>query len=99
MALFGRYGYGYVGSVGGDERFYSAGLEFLAPYSLHPRDFWGLGYARTEIPGSRGETLSEGFYNLYLTEHMRASFMLQYVFESPAGHGYLLPGARLQVGF
>jgi hypothetical protein len=30
---------------------------------------------------------------------MRASFMLQYVLESPSGQGYILPGARLQVGF
>jgi hypothetical protein len=99
VTLFARYGNGYVGSIKGRERFYSGGLQFAAPLALHPNDFWGVGYAHTDIIGGASEKLGEAYYNLHLTERMRASFMLQYVLESPAGAGYILPGARLQVGF
>src|SRR6266403_759478 len=99
IGLFARYGNGYVDTVLGREHFYSGGVQFAAPYALHPHDFWGIGYARTDVVGRISEKLAEGYYNLYLTGHMRASFMLQYVFSSASGNGYVLPGARLQVGF
>jgi hypothetical protein len=99
VTLFARFGEGHVGSIVERERFYSGGVQFGAPHALHPNDFWGLGYAYTDIANGASEKLAEGYYNLHLTEHMRASFMLQYVLESPYGAGYILPGARLQVGF
>ena len=99
ISVFARYGNGYVGDVGGREHFYSGGLQFAAPLSLHPHDFWGVGYAQTDVIGRASERLAESYYNLHLTEHMNLSLMLQYVLESERDEGYLLPGARLQVSF
>ena len=99
VSLFGRYGHGEVGDIPGKESFYSAGVAFGAPHTIHPNDFWGVGLAHTDFELGPSEKLVEGFYNLYLTGHLRASFMLQYVYESSNGAGYLLPGMRMQVVF
>jgi hypothetical protein len=99
ITLFLRYGNGEVGDVPGEESFYSGGVEFGAPHTLHPEDFWGIGVAHTDFELGPSEKLAEAFYNLHLTTHLRSSFMLQYVFESASGAGYLLPGARIQVVF
>jgi hypothetical protein len=103
VTLFARYGSGFVDGIGGNERFYSGGVSFGAPLALNPDDTWGIGYAQTEIKSGPDagaiERLGEVFYNMYLTEALRASGMLQYVFESETGEGYVLPGARLAVEF
>jgi hypothetical protein len=99
ITLFARYGNGEVGDIPGKESFYSGGVQFGAPHTLHPNDFWGIGLAHTDFEQGPSEKLAEGYYNLHLTDHLRASFMLQYVYESSNGAGYFLPGARLQVVF
>jgi hypothetical protein len=48
------------------------------------------------------EHLTEGYYNLRLTERLRLSFSLQHVLDRPSDatkFGYLLPGIRLQAAF
>ena len=99
ITLFGRYGNGYVSDIPGREKFYSGGVQFGAPHTLHPNDYWGIGLAHSDFDLGPSENLAEGYYNLYLTGHLRASFMLQYVKESSTGDSYLLPGARVQVVF
>jgi len=99
ITLFGRYGHGEVADIPGKESFSSMGIAFGAPHTIHPNDFWGVGLAHTDFELGPSEKLVEGFYNLYLTGHLRASFMLQYVYESANGAGYLLPGMRMQVVF
>lgn len=99
VTLFARYGNGSVNATHDRMHFYSAGVQFGTPYAFHPDDFWGLGYARTDLLGTTSEKLTEAFYNLHLTEHMSASFMLQYVTESATHNSFLLPGSRLQVSF
>ena len=94
-----RYGDGEVADIPGEEYFYSGGVQFGAPHTIHPNDFWGVGVSHTDFELGPSEKLAEGYYNLYLTGHLRASFMLQYVLESATGEGYLLPGARVQVVF
>jgi hypothetical protein len=99
ITLFARYGNGEVGDIPGEEYFYSGGVEFGAPHTFHPEDFWGIGIAHTDFELGPSEKLAEVFYNLHLTTHLRSSFMLQYVEESSNGAGYFLPGARIQVVF
>src|SRR5882672_3701925 len=99
ITLFARYGDGEVGDIPGEEYFYSGGVEFGAPHTFHPEDFWGVGLAHTDFEEGPSEKLAEVFYNLHLTTHLRSSFMLQYVYESATGAGYFLPGARIQVVF
>ena len=99
ITLFARYGDGEVGDIPGKEYFYSGGVQFGAPRSFHPNDFWGIGIAHTDFEQGPSEKLAEGYYNLHITDHLRASFMLQYVYESSNGAGYFLPGARIQVVF
>ncbi|HEX5048354.1 MAG TPA: carbohydrate porin [Gammaproteobacteria bacterium] len=99
VTLFARYGNGEVGDIPGKEYFYSGGVEFGAPHTFNPEDFWGIGIAHTDFELGPSEKLAEVFYNLHLTTHLRSSFMLQYVEESATGEGYLIPGARIQVVF
>ena len=97
ITLFGRYGNGDVG--GTRVHFFSGGLGFRAPFAFNPLDFWGIGYAQTEIVGGSNEKLAEGFYNLFLSDRLRLSVMLQYVVESSIRSGFFLPGTRLAVVF
>ena len=99
VTLFARYGDEEVAYIPGEEYFYSGGVQFGAPHTIHPNDFWGVGVSHTDFELGPSEKLAEGHYNMYLTGHLRASFMLQYVLESATGEGYLLPGARVQVVF
>lgn len=101
VSLFGRYGSGFVGSVGDDMRFASLGVGFQAPLAFNPQDMWGVGYAHTDIDNGPEEKLAEAFYNFHLTQHLSLSALLQYVLESDdvTRDGYLLPGVRLEVGF
>src|SRR5262249_42162057 len=43
ITLFARYGNGEVGDIPGKEYFYSGGVQFGAPHTIHPEDFWGVG--------------------------------------------------------
>ena len=99
ITLFMRYGNGEVGDIPGELSFYSGGIQFGAPHTFNPEDFWGVGVAHTDFELGPSEKLAEVFYNLHLTSHVRSSFMLQYVEESATGESYLLPGARIQVEF
>lgn len=99
VTLFGRYGNGYVGSVGDRMKFYSGGMAFQTPYTFNPLDMWGVGYAQTNLAAGSNEKLTEAFYNLRMTDHMALSFLLQYVMESKARENYLVPGMRLKVSF
>lgn len=99
ITLFLRYGNGEVGGIPGKEHFYSGGVQFGAPHTIHPDDYWGIGIAHSDFELGPSEKLAEGYYNMHLTTHLRTSFMLQYVFESSNGAGYFLPGARFQVLF
>ena len=102
VTLFGRYGRGFVGSVNGDMRFYSAGAGFQAPLTFNPLDTWGVGYANTLIysgPNQNSERVTEAFYNFKLTGSLWISGLLQYLVTPPSGQNYLLPGVRMQVAF
>ena len=95
--LFGRYGNGDVG--GTRVHFFSGGLGFQAPFALNPLDAWGIGYAQTEIVNGPNQKLAEAFYNLYLTDALRLSFMMQYVYDNSVGATFWLPGTRFAVSF
>jgi Carbohydrate-selective porin, OprB family len=95
--LFGRYGNGDVG--GTRVHFFSGGVGFQAPFAINPLDAWGIGYAQTEIVNGPNQKLAEAFYNLYLTDALRLSFMLQYVHDTSVGATYILPGTRFAVSF
>lgn len=99
VTIFGRYGNGYLGSIGDRMVFISGGLGFQAPLTFNPLDTWGVGYAHTDIKNGPHENLVEGYYNLHLTDHLALSFMLQYVVESSIRSGFLLPGVRMGVNF
>jgi hypothetical protein len=99
ITLFARYGNGEVGDIPGKLFFYSGGVEFGAPHTFNPGDFWGIGLAHQDYEEGPSEKIAEVFYNLNLTTHLRSSFMLQYVEESATGEAYILPGARIQVVF
>jgi hypothetical protein len=97
VTLFGRYG---DGDVGEDRvRFFSAGVGFQAPFAFNPLDVWGIGYAQTEIKNGPNQKLAEAFYNLYLTDALRLSFMMQYVYDTSVGATFFLPGTRFVVEF
>jgi hypothetical protein len=97
MTLFGRYGNGDVG--GTRVHFFSGGLGFQAPFAINPLDVWGIGYAQTEIVNGPNQKLAEAFYNLFLTDALRLSFMVQYVKDSSVGATFWLPGTRFAVSF
>jgi hypothetical protein len=100
VTLFGRYG---TQRVPGDrDQYSSVGLSFATGFVLNPLDTWGVGYAQMDLASGDREKLTEGYYNLHLTDRLRLSFMLQHVFDYPGTEsrfGYLLPGVRLQAAF
>lgn len=100
VGLFGRYGSTEV--EGGRDHQYSFGVGFQNGLVFSPRDTWGIGYSQLKLAAGEKEKLTEGYYNVQLTERLRLSFHLQHVFESALGErsfGYLLPGVRLQAAF
>ena len=97
VTLFGRYGDGDVGEE--RVRHFSAGVGFQSPFAINPLDAWGIGYSQTEIKDGPNQKLAEAFYNLYLTDALRLSFMLQYVYDNSVGATYVLPGTRFVVEF
>jgi hypothetical protein len=100
FGLFGRYG-SAEGEVERDN-FFSVGFQFQNGFVFNPLDFWGVGYAQTNLETDDHEKLVEGYYNFQISEKLRLSFHLQHVFESPAATpsvGFLVPAIRLQARF
>ena len=84
------------------DRYWSFGVGTKKGFIFNPDDSWGLGYARMDLASGDTEHLTEGYYNLQMTEKLRLSFSLQHVIDTPSGatkFGYLLPGVRLQAAF
>jgi len=108
--LFARFGDGDLPVTEEDrtsfslgQRFYSGGVKFQNGLVLNRWDSWGIGYAQTEVPDAgEKEKMTEGFYNLQLTDRLHLTFHLQHVLRSAPGTdslGYLVPGLRLQAAF
>jgi hypothetical protein len=98
--LFGRYG--AAEAVSGRDHFYSGGFQVQNAFVFNPLDFWGVGYAQTDLETLDHERLAEGYYNFKISEKLRLSLHVQHVFESPAGTrsvGFLVPAVRLQARF
>jgi hypothetical protein len=100
VGVFGRYGSAEVED--GRDQQVSFGVSFQNGLVFNPRDTWGIGYSQLKLISGEAEKLTEGYYNVQLTERLRLSFHLQHVYESPlddSPFGYLLPGVRLQAAF
>jgi hypothetical protein len=101
VTLFGRYGAAQA-DVRRDH-FYSGGLQFSNGLGFYPGDTWGLGYAHLDQVTGEKERLTEGYYNLALTERLRLSFHGQHVLETKPGIpnklGFFVSGVRLQASF
>ena len=100
VGLFGRYGTQEVD--GGRDHFYSAGVGFQQGFIFNPQDSWGVGYSQLDLASGEREKLTEGYYNVHMTERLRLSFHLTHVLDAPgtsAKFGYILPGVRLQAAF
>jgi hypothetical protein len=100
IGLFARYGNAEA-EIDRD-RFYSGGFQIQNGLVFSPTDFWGVGYAQTDLAAGDRERLFEGYYNFGISEKFRLSLHLQHVFETPAGTksvGFLLPAVRLQARF
>jgi hypothetical protein len=100
LGLFARYG--SAEAVAKRDRFYSAGFQIQNGAVFNPLDYWGFGYAQTDLDTGDRERLVEGYYNLHLSEKLRMSLHLQHAFERRAGAksvGFLVPALRLQARF
>jgi hypothetical protein len=100
VGLFGRYGNAEAAS--GRDNFYSTGFQIQNGFVFYPLDFWGVGYAQTDLATGDHEKMAEGYYNFQISEKLRLSLHLQHVFETPAGAksvGFLVPAVRLQARF
>jgi carboxypeptidase family protein len=100
VGLFARYGNAEA-DVDRD-RFYSAGAQIQNRLVFYPTDYWGIGYAQTNLATGDRERLAEGYYNFGVSEKFRLSLHLQHVFEHTAGArsvGFLVPAIRLQARF
>jgi hypothetical protein len=100
FGLFARYG--TADATGGRDRFYSGGFQIQNGVVFSPQDFWGLGFAETQLKSGDRERLAEWYYNFLISDKLRLSFHLQHVFERPADTaevGFLLPAIRLQARF
>ena len=100
VTWFGRYGQQQLPNDW--DRYWSTGLSFGTGMVFNPLDSWGIGYAQMDLAAGDEEHLTEGYYNLRLTERLRLSFSLQHVLDRPSDatkFGYLLPGIRLQAAF
>jgi Carboxypeptidase regulatory-like domain len=107
FGLFGRWGAAEtdpadrIGSTSRDS-FWSAGLQIANGAVFNPLDYWGVGYAQTELVNGQRERMMEGFYNFELSEKLRLSFHLQHQFERVPGdpdRGFLVPAIRVQARF
>jgi len=100
VGVFARYGNAEA-DVDRDH-FYSAGMQIQNGLVFYPTDFWGVGYAQTDLATGDHEKLVEGYYNFGISEKFRLSLHLQHAFETPAGSssvGFLVPAVRLQARF
>ena len=101
--LFGVFArYGSAEGLSGRDHFYSAGFQIQNGFVFNPLDFWGVGYAQTDLETGDHEKMAEGYYNFQISEKLRLSIHLQHAFESPAGArsvGFLIPAVRLQARF
>ena len=101
ITLFGRYGTAQADVK--RDYFYSGGLQFSNGLGFYPGDVWGLGYAHLDSITGERERLTEGYYNLALTERLRLSFHAQHVLERkpdlPNKQGFFVSGVRLQASF
>jgi hypothetical protein len=100
VGLFGRYGSAEAET--GRDRFFSSGFQIQNGGVFNPLDYWGVGYAQTDLEAGDGEKVVEGYYNVQISEKLRLSLHLQHFFESPAGEGslgFLVPAIRVQASF
>jgi hypothetical protein len=101
VTFFGRYGTAQADVK--RDYFYSGGLQFSNGLGFYPGDTWGLGYAHLNLITGERERLTEGYYNLALTERLRLSFHAQHVLETkpelPSKLGFFVSGVRLQASF
>jgi hypothetical protein len=100
MGVFARYGTQAMDL--GRDHFFSVGVGFRNGLVFNPDDTWGVGYAQMRLESGEREKLTEGYYNVLLTERLRLSFHLTHVLDRPVEDtrfGYLLPGVRLQAAF
>ena len=84
------------------DRFWSAGVSIANGAVFNPLDYWGFGYAQTELVGGERERMLEGYYNFELSQKLRLSFHLQHQFERAPGTpdtGFLVPAVRVQARF
>jgi len=107
FGLFGRWGSAETDPADratsfARDRFWSAGFQIQNGVVFNPLDYWGVGFAQTELVTGAKERMVEGFYNFELTSKLRLSLHLQHQFERPAGepdHGFLIPAIRVQARF
>lgn len=99
MSSFIRYGNSRTKGEHKNDKFVSGGFQLRTPYTLYPRDVWGMGiyYLDKKLEGD--ESLLELYYNVYLTEHIRVSPHLQWLWRSEENDNILVPGLRVQVDF
>ena len=98
--VFGRFGRADANIS--HDFFYSGGLQFRAGGVFNPGDTWGIGYAHSILGTGERERLTEGYYNLNLTEKLGLSFHATHVTEigiGPETVSYFVPGVRLQASF
>jgi len=100
VTVFGRFG--RADADVSHDFFYSGGLQFAAGGVFNPGDVWGVGYAQSILGTGERERLTEGYYNLNLTEKLGLSFHATHVTEigiGPETLSYFVPGVRLQASF
>lgn len=99
IGSFLRYGNSRTKGESKDNQVFSGGFEFRTPYTLYPRDVWGIGIHYIDDQSEGNESLAELYYSFYLTEHIRVSPHIQWLWNSENNHNLLLPGLRVQVDF
>jgi hypothetical protein len=107
FGLFGRWGSAETDPAArltsfARDRFWSAGFQIQNGFVFNPLDYWGVGYAQTDLVTGDKERIAEGYYNFELTSKLRLSLHLQHQFERPAGEpdrGFLIPAIRIQARF
>jgi Carboxypeptidase regulatory-like domain len=100
FGIFGRYG--TAETDGGRDHFYSLGFQVQNAAVFNPLDYWGFGYAQTNLEAGDHERIVEGYYNFKLSEKLRLSLHLAHTFiarEGSASEGFLVPAIRLQARF
>ena len=101
FGLFGRFGSAESETASRDT-FWSVGFQIQNGVVFNPLDYWGFGYAQTDVAGGSRERMVEGYYNFELTGKLRLSLHLQHQFERAAGvpdRGFLVPAIRVQARF